>query len=170
MADAETMVEKDKLDSLKEGMGKLKLERAGSEIATGIEDTRQAVEALKDKITARLPIINDEEIEPFLKDVRGASTSFLTKTSIDKALEKREKNERRGYDPKLEDGWVTLRFRITQKQRDMLNEALERVKETAGISGRLWKGVALEWLCADFLAGHGVAGQPDQGGYSEPQA
>lgn len=165
----EVVIEKDKLDKLKEGMGKLKLERAGQEIAQGIEDTRQRVEALKDKISQRLLVINDEEIEPFLKDVRGASTSFLTKTSIDKVLEKRENSERRRNDPKLEDGWVTLRFRITETQRDLLNDVLDRVREIAGIQGRLWKGVALEWLCADFIAGHGGAGENDKGGYTEQQ-
>lgn len=107
----------------------------------------------------------NEDAEVLLRNAHGASNRFLVNTEKHK-LEKLPKKPR-SKDPKLEDGWVTLRFRITEAQRDIVDAAMKRAKEISEIKGKLWKGVALEWVASDFLAGHGYPGEGQKGGYAE---
>lgn len=93
-------------------------------------------------------------VETVERDVAGASKKFLRDTR-DEKLEPKEKKHSKGPSPKIENGWVTLRFRITLEQRDIIAAAMERAREIQGLQGSLWKGVALEWVAADFLAGNG---------------
>ena len=90
-------------------------------------------------------------------DVAAAGKKFLRATDENKLGQKTNKEKGRGADPKLEDGWTTLRFRISLEQRDVIAAAMERAREIADtIDGKLWKGVALEYLAAEFLAAHGA--------------
>jgi len=113
---------------------------------------RTAVTMLRQGIEkkAEVETLSDDEQQVF-KDVKGASARFLNATEVDK-LDRKPRSK----DPKQEDGWFTLRFRITEDQKDVIMNACKRAKEVAELEGRVWKGVALEWVCADFLAGHGM--------------
>ena len=99
------------------------------------------------------------DTESLERDVSGATNKFLSDTKDEKL--KNSKRVRPGKDPKLEDGWTTLRFRITLEQRDIVMAAMAKTKELSGkVGGKLWKGVALEWVAADFLASYGYPKDP----------
>jgi len=97
----------------------------------------------------------DPDTEVVERDVSGATNKFLSDTKDEKLTRKRR--VRPNKDPKLEDGWTTLRFRITLEQRDIIMAAMERAKElSTQIPGkRAWKGVMLEYVAAEFLASNG---------------
>ena len=129
---------------------------------------RSAMEALND--TAKKNADGgglSEEVAVLERDVAGASTKFLSATKPEKLTaavgKKKAKRAKRSQDPKLEDGWVTLRFRITPDQREVIAAAMERARELSDIQDRKqWKGVALEYVAADFIASHGMPAQiPD---------
>lgn len=90
-------------------------------------------------------------------EVSKASAAFLKRTSPEKLDVIKNKKPRVNNDPKASEGWYTLRFRVSEAQRDVIYNAMNRVKEVAGIEEKAWKGIALEYVCADFLASYGSA-------------
>lgn len=132
------------------------------ETETRLLVARQAIEDLKTTAEGQA---NSGTLKPDVEslemDVVGAGSRFLSDTKDAKLTvahkqKKDSKSNQRRYDPKLSDGWVSLRFRVTVDQRIVIAAAMERAREIAGIEGKLWKGVALEYVAADFLAGHGA--------------
>ncbi len=97
------------------------------------------------------------EIAVLERDVIGASSKFLFATKKEKLTSQvAQKKINRSKDPKIEDGWVTLRFRITPDQRHIIMAAMERAREMSNLGGaKQWKGISLEYVAADFLASHG---------------
>lgn len=50
--------------------------------------------------------------------------------------------------------WTSIAFRVTREQKvNVIIPALELERQMAEMTGRRWRGVALENICADFLAG-----------------
>ena len=89
--------------------------------------------------------------------IAGAGSKFLAETELARIARKANRKPRRQNDPKLEEGWVTLRFRITEQQRAVVEAACDKVLELSGKDKKgAYKGWALEMCCADFLAGHGL--------------
>jgi hypothetical protein len=128
------------------------------ETETRLIVARQAIQDLSKTATAKADSGKLEpDLEALERDVSTAGNRFLVATKDERLLRGRHsKKVGRGSDPKLGDGWVTLRFRITLSQREIIMAAMERAKEMADVEGRGWKGVALEYVAADYLASHGM--------------
>jgi hypothetical protein len=127
--------------------------------AAELVKARGAISLLQD--TAKKAAAQEEHERAELeRDVAAASKAFLSQTEPEKLDLQVRAAKRVGKDPSLDQGWVTLRFRITVEQRDVIWGAMERAREIAQVPGKLWKGVALEYVAADFVAGHGMPGDP----------
>ena len=97
-----------------------------------------------------------DEVE---NEIANAGQKFLAATDLVNVQGKlaRKANPRRAHDPKIEEGFVTLRFRITLDQRDVVMAAIDKAIEQSGRDkGKAYKGWGLEMVCAEFLAGCGV--------------
>lgn len=133
-----------------------------NETQTRLVVARQAIEDLNRSAVTKADSGSLEPIvESLERDVSGASKRFLAATKPEKltVAGQTPKRTQRSQDPKLGDGWVTLRFRITVDQRKVIMNAMERCKELAGVEGKMWKGIALEYVAADFIASHGAPKQ-----------
>lgn len=128
------------------------------ETQTRLIVARQAIEDLNKEACQKADSGSLEPaIETLERNVSGASKKFLAATKPERLTRsKSPPQKKRSKDPKLEQGWVTLRFRITMDQRQVIMAAMERVREIAQVNDKMWKGVALEYVAADFLASHGV--------------
>lgn len=128
------------------------------ETQTRLIVARQAIEDLNKEACKKADSGSLEPaVETLERNVSGASKKFLAATKAERLTRsKSPPRKKRSKDPKLEQGWVTLRFRITMDQRQVIMAAMERSREIAQVNNKMWKGVALEYVAADFLASHGV--------------
>lgn len=127
------------------------------ETQTRLVVARQAIEDLNKAASQKADSgALEPAIETLERNVSGASKKFLAATKPEKLKRGAPgPRKKRSKDPKLESGWVTLRFRITMDQRQVIMAAMERAREIAQVNNKMWKGVALEYVAADFLASHG---------------
>lgn len=125
------------------------------ETKDSLDKARGVISELRDTAKSSAKILKAHpELHSNELDIAGASNKFLADTT-EARIAKPPAKPRRANDPKIEEGWVTLRFRITEEQRTIINAAMDKAKEIAEVEGRLWKGVALEYVAADFLSSHG---------------
>lgn len=135
------------------------------ETQTRLVVARQAIEDLNKAASQKADSGSLEPaIEVLERNVSGASKKFLAATKPEKLKRTSATTPRkkRSNDPKLDAGWVTLRFRITLDQRQVVMAAMERAREIAQVNNKMWKGVALEYVAADFLASHGFPNEIPQ--------
>jgi len=135
------------------------------EVLTGVGVVDEALVAAREQVgvlseTVKRELGNaaaDTDVEVTLRDVRGAANSFINKTKPGKLGEKKPYSK--GKDPTLKDGWVALRFRLTEEQKDVVVAALSRSRQLApGIeaSKKLWMNIHMERIAAEFIATHGT--------------
>lgn len=61
-----------------------------------------------------------------------------------------------GLKEEKDDGFVNMTFRVPGESRDVIKKALEAVSVMTMLErgrGTNWKGIALEYVCAEFLSG-----------------
>ena len=86
------------------------------------------------------------------KQARRAPTDYKTTEAQRKAAAANR--------PTRDKGWVSLSFRVTEGQRDVVRQAMAEHKVAAGLTGRVWHGTAIEAICAEYLAGARTAYRP----------
>lgn len=120
-------------------------------------DAEKALDAARAEVGALVAkVTGQDDVETA---IAGAGQKFLADTDMEAVAGKiqRKAAKRRSNDPKLDEGWVTLRFRITPEQRNVVEAAIDKAVEMAGKDkSGAYKGWGLEMVCADFLAGQGL--------------